>query len=68
MKNKTLWVLFTVLTQFFSWFLPLVIVAIKYGAFILSNSIVVVFGIAIGISLWVIIKFLKDTAENGYGL
>jgi heme/copper-type cytochrome/quinol oxidase subunit 2 len=68
MKNKTLWILFTVMTQLFSWGIPVAFVAIEYGAFIMSNSIVIVFALAIGLALWVILKYLKDAAENGYGL
>ena len=68
MKNKTLWILFTVMTQLLSWVIPVAVVAIEYGAFIMSNSIVIVFALAIGLALWVILKYLKDVAENGYGL
>lgn len=68
MKNKKLWIIFTTAAQIFSWVAPLTYVAIEYGVFLMNNSVVLMFAIGFGIAIWLILKHLKDTAENGYGL
>ena len=67
-ENKKLWTLFGVLANFFSWGLPLVFVGIVYGAFLFSNSIVIVFGVALIVVFAVIMRSLKGVAENGYAM
>jgi len=67
-NNKTIWIVFGILTQIASWGALMVWVCITYGTIIAGNGIVVSFGVALVFAIWMLMRSLKETAENGYGL
>lgn len=68
MKNKFLWILFTAMYHILSWGSVLVYAGIKYGAVIMTHSVLAVFGFAAILAIVLILHSLKETAEHGYGL
>ena len=70
MKNKALHIIFGILNIVFSWGVVVVYAAVKYGAYLAARGagLATMFTLALGLGLWGILRSLKDTAENGYGL
>jgi len=68
MKNKFLWILFTAIYHILSWGSVLVYAGIKYGAFIMTHSILTMFGFGAAVAVVLMLQSLKEIAEHGYGL
>ena len=70
MKNKTLWLVAGILQQVFSWGILLIYTIVKYGALVMAPKVAALALVSLGLmlSVWMILRNLKDTADNGYGL
>lgn len=69
MKNKTLYIVFSILKHLLGWVGLLVYTLIKYGAYVKdTNSIVILFGFSLVLIVWFLLRNLKGVAENGYAM
>ena len=68
--NKSLYWIFTIIRNLLSWVGLVVYAGFKYGSLLETPgaAIVIVFGLAVGFAIWMIMRSLKEVAETGYGM
>ncbi len=67
-NNKRLWIIFGVIYQILSWGVVVGYSAIKYGSILQGNGLAIAAIVGFVFAIWMMMRALKDTAENGYGI
>lgn len=68
--NKNLYWLFTIIRSLLSGVGLVVYAGFKYGTLLATEgaAVVIVFALAIGFAIWMLMRSLKEVAETGYGM